>query len=106
MVIRPKFICVTSNFDICELYTGPVLSALQARFDVLRYVDGAVQVQRKPVFEPSDRFLTALNDVVPQEADVVDVSAPSVSSKKTLAEEALLSDSDFEDPVKKKKGKL
>ncbi|UOK21044.1 replication associated protein [Chifec virus UA13_110] len=106
MKIRPKRIFVTSNFSLENLFEGQVLCALQARFDVFTYdvVDDKITHLPKPVIPASDRFLRALENVLPslvQEEEIVS-SVPQISRSRSGSS----SSSDFERPGPSTKRRL
>ncbi|AJD07482.1 replication-associated protein [Odonata-associated circular virus-13] len=107
MVIRPKYIVVTSNYKLEDIFDGSMLSALQARFMVMCYdpVDGVV-VTPRPVFQPSDRFIQALQHAIPKGEDVPDM-APKAGPSNALQEAEFSSSDEFkESQVPKRKKKL
>nr|QWY79447.1 MAG: replication-associated protein [Cressdnaviricota sp.] len=83
MKIRPKTIIVTSNYRIDDLFEGQILSAIAARFHKLDYdpMTDNVSVTKRPVFQPSDRFLRALEDVAPLSEEVQ--SPPAETSSRS-----------------------
>lgn len=62
MKIRPKKIFCTSNFKLCDLWSGPLLSALEARFEVHAWIEDKIEVSKRPVLQPSDLFKQSLLD--------------------------------------------
>nr|QTE03386.1 MAG: replication-associated protein [Luscinia calliope CRESS-DNA-virus sp.] len=90
MKIRPRYILVTSNYKISDIFENMEMrSAIEARFHQLEHdvESDNVVVLRRPTFTPSDRFLRALENVLPKESSPLPEAKASTSSEKTPAEE-------------------
>ncbi|UOK21040.1 replication associated protein [Chifec virus UA13_115] len=108
MKIRPKRIFCTSNFNLSDLFSGQILSALQARMEILSYDAGEVYVTPRPVYQPSDLFKRVLLSRNVCEKPALQSSqevlaAPGPSRLSTPWYETTWSDEeDFQDRSKKK----
>lgn len=84
MKIRPKKIFVTSNYSLSEVFSGHNYDAIAARCHQMSFTSDVTEplIVRRPRFEPSERVLAPLRELLSTEdAEVFDTpSTPSVVS--------------------------
>ncbi|GFR18562.1 replication-associated protein [Trichonephila clavata] len=96
MLIRPLKIFVTSNFKMCEVFQGEILSALETRFNVYDEFENTFTERKRALLKLDIYDKLLLHEDVSLEKEVV----PSVAEKENIS-----SSEEFEEEKNSKKKK-